>query len=258
MRRWGMSCALAVLLAGTVVWALPWFTRDRDVPAGVPSPRALFETTALRVGPGQSACADAVAVDPHARQARVTLATYRRPAGPPLTLTLTGGGYRAVSRLPGGYADNSENAFAIAPPSRAVLARACVRNDGDAPVALSASADRTRSRSVASVDGSPAGASYWLAFYEGRPHSVLHRLPVILQRMTVFRPGIVGRWLLWPLLVLVALGIPVGVLWAWRRGMAEERALADAPTRSEAAPRDPGLACPGGFRPPSSSCCSSP
>src|SRR3954447_9290309 len=99
------------------------------MPAGVPSPHALVSTDLLRLAPGRPVCADAVTVDPRAAQARFLVATFRRP-GPPLTLTLRGRGYGATVRVPAGYADNSELRPAIPAPPRAVLVRACVRNDG--------------------------------------------------------------------------------------------------------------------------------
>ncbi len=241
MRRWGTATAVALLLAGAVGWALPWLTRDRDMAAGVPTPRALLATSPLRLKAGQSACAGAVAVDPHAGQARLTLGTVGE-TGPPLTFALAAPGYHAAGQVPAGYPDRSVQTVDIAPPPRAVLARACVRNDGSAPVLLAATADRTRSRSLATIDGRPTGASYWLAFYEREPHSVLGRLPVILQRMTVFRPGIVGRWLLWALVFLAGLGIPLAVVWAWRRGLAEEEALAEAADEQPEPAGEPALA----------------
>jgi hypothetical protein len=41
----------------------------------------------------------------------------------------------------------------------------------------------------------------------------------IIAHMSAFRPGIVGPWLLWPLLVLVVVGVPGGVLWAIHRAV---------------------------------------
>src|SRR3954470_19095593 len=184
MRRWGVATAMAFLLAATVLWALPWLTRDREMSAGVPTPRALLRTSSLRLKPKQSACAGAVAVDPHAQQARLTLGTAGAAAGPPLTFALSGRGYHAEGQVAGGYGDGSVAAIDIAPPARAVLARACVRNDGAVPVLLAGTADATRSPWLATIDARPTGASYWLAFYERRPHTLVARLPLILRRMT--------------------------------------------------------------------------
>jgi hypothetical protein len=37
--------------------------------------------------------------------------------------------------------------------------------------------------------------------------------------MRAFRPGVVGPWLLWPLLVLTVAGVPAGVFLALRRAL---------------------------------------
>src|SRR4051812_38546076 len=214
MRSWGVAALAAVLVLGALVWVLPWFSRDRDIPAAVPAPRALTAIDTIALAPGQSACARGVAVDRRSGQARFTVATFGRPAGPPLTLAVAAGGYRAVARAPGGYTDNSEQSLAIAAPPRALLGRVCIRNDGDVRVGLAASSDRTRSRSVAVVAGRPTGKSFWLSFHERSPHTMLARFPETLRRMSTFRPGIVGPWMLWPLALLVVFGLPLGVLWA--------------------------------------------
>jgi hypothetical protein len=59
-------------------------------------------------------------------------------------------------------------------------------------------------------------ADAYLAFYEGAEGSPLAHLGDIVDRMDAFRPGIVGPWLLWPLLFVVLLGVPGGVIWAVR------------------------------------------
>src|SRR4051794_4527110 len=216
MPRAGVVALLAVLAGGALLWGVPWLVRDRDTPAAVPSPAALFSTALVRVNGGQSACARDVAVDRRARSAQFTVATYGQTKGPPLTFAMAGPGYRVAARVPAGYPDNSPLSVPVPAPPRAVLVRACVRNDGRRPIALFASSDRTVSRSRVAVDGKLQDASYWLRFAEARGHSVLQRAPATMQRITVFRPGIVGRGALWVLLALVVVGIPLGVLWAWR------------------------------------------
>ena len=227
MRRAGVAALIAVLVAGAAIWGVRWATRGRDMPASVPSPHALVRTDLLRMAPGRAICAGDVTVDPRAAQARFLVATFRRP-GPPLTFSLRGEGYAATARVPAGYGDNSELTPAIPPPPRAVLARACVRNDGRHSVVLYASTDQTLSRSVAVTGGKSLDASYWLSFYEPQRRSVLERLSATLQRITVFRPGIVGRGLLWVLLALVVVGIPLGIAWAWRWALTQPASSQEA------------------------------
>jgi hypothetical protein len=223
MRRWGVLTAVACLLLGGALWVVPWLTRSRELPAAVPSPAALFTVELVNVGPGRTACSPNVALDPRGSRARLQVGTFGRP-GAPLRLTLQGAGYRSASTIRGGYTDGSTVVASLRPPARATLVRACVENIGTRRVAMFASADRTRSRSVTSVEGRSTGKSAWLSFYEARRHSLLERAPATIERIGTFRPGIVGPWLLWPLAALVLLGIPGGAVWAWWRALGAEEA----------------------------------
>jgi hypothetical protein len=223
MRRWGTITAVACLLIGGALWVVPWLTRSREMPAAVPSPAALFSIELVELGPGRTACSQNVALDPRGSRARLQVGTFGRP-GEPLRLTLDGAAYRSASTIRGGYADGSVVVASLRPPARATLVRACVENLGTRRVALLASADRTRSRSITSVEGRDTGKSAWLSFYEANRHSVLERSPATIERIATFRPGIVGPWLLWPLAALVLIGIPAGAVWAWQRGLAVEEA----------------------------------
>jgi hypothetical protein len=57
-------------------------------------------------------------------------------------------------------------------------------------------------------------ADTYLVFYANGPASALDRAGAIVDHMSAFRPAVVGPWLLWPLLALVVIGVPGGVLWA--------------------------------------------
>ena len=102
-------------------------------------------------------------------------------------------------------------------PEAAVLTTVCIRNEGRRTIALNASNDRTRSRSTTTVDGQRVAGNFVLVFAERRPASLLEHVPVMLRRMTAFRP--VGEWLLWPLAILFVLGVPAGVLAAYGRSV---------------------------------------
>jgi hypothetical protein len=221
MRRIGAAVAAVTLLAGLLNWTLPWLIRERSMTAAVPSPRALFFVDRVGLGPGQTACSGNVAVDPQAEIASMRVITLRHPA-PPLTLTLRGTGYSASARIAGGYSGDNDVISRVVPPPQATIVTACVRNGGRARVALGASSDRTRSRSITIVDGRSSGKSAWLSFAEARRHSMLARASTTIARMSVFRPGVVGPWLLWPLAMLFLFGIPAGAVWAWGRALRDD------------------------------------
>jgi hypothetical protein len=221
MRRWGAGALAVVLLAGFAAWVKPWLTKPRDAPASVPSPRALESVDLIPLRSRASVCSRYNAMDAHTARATITVITGGRP-GAPLALSMVGPGYRQTARIPGGYPDESAVFVAVRPPSRAMLVRACVRNEGVHQVRIAASGDRTRSRSIAVLDGKPTEDSYWLTFYEAGPHSIARRLPLSLRRMSTFRPGVVGPWLLWPLALAMLFGVPLAVLWAWQRALASE------------------------------------
>jgi hypothetical protein len=155
--------------------------------------------------------------------------------GGPLRVTIRGRGYRESRRIAGGYRDNVTVSVPVHAPGSALLATACIRNMGRRRIALYGANDRTRSSATTLVDGAPVGPNVVMLFSEGRPASLLEHLPVILRRLTAFRP--VGEWLTWPLAILFAIGLPIGVLGAYVRsaGSVEaEDAEAEAAARRAA------------------------
>jgi len=233
MRRAAVGATVVVILAGVLIGLLPALTRDRDYPAEIPSPPALRETAFVGVPPGSRACWRYAVAEHHAGQARFKVGTRGRP-GQPLVLGMTGDGYRARAAIPGGYKDNAELRVAIPRPPHDAEVLTCVRNAGRRLVNLYASRDRTRSRSRATVDGRPSGASVWFALFEPRPASLLDRLGATMSRMSAFRAGIVGPWLLWPLALLFVLGVPAGTVWAYARALRDDD-LALEPARERGA-----------------------
>jgi hypothetical protein len=213
MSRYVLLPALAVgLLAGALF--LPFLLRDHDLVAATPSPRPLFDVTPLELPPGQPLCISDVTIPPDARQVRFQVITGGRP-GPALGLTLRAGGYEQSLTVPAGYADETTLAPALQPPPTARLGEVCITQRGTAPVSLTATnEERTRSRPEGRLDGSPVDPDTYLAFYEGATGAPLGRAGAIVDRMSAFRPGIVGPWLLWPLLGLVVAGVPAGVVLA--------------------------------------------
>lgn len=206
--------ALVVFLA---LAALPFLTRERNQPAAVPEPPALSAVALSEVPPHGTLCVANIAIDPHSRFARLRVGTFEKP-GPPLSLAISGEGYRASATERGGYADNLEHSFAIPPPAGARIVRLCLRNRGGVKIALYAADDRARARAVVTVNGRPEPTTPSIAFYERGRHSIVSRIPVTAERIATFRGPFSHTWIVWLVLVLLVLALPLGVGFAIVRG----------------------------------------
>lgn len=208
------AVVLVALAAFAVAVVVPWASRDRVRPASVPSPPPLLEVAIVPVAPRREVCTRPFVIDERSALAAFQIATYGQP-GPPVRVRISGGGYRETARIAGGYADNVEHRVDIAPPRAAVAAEACLQNAGRRPLALYAAADsRSNSRSESRVADRPVASDITLAFFEGTPRSLLDGLPETVERVTAFRPAVVGSWLVWALLGLVLVAVPGAAAWA--------------------------------------------
>jgi hypothetical protein len=218
MSRW---VALTALVACALAAALfvRFLTEDRELVAATPSPRPLFEVSLVQVPSGEELCISDVTIPDDARQLRVQVGTFGRP-GPELAVTLQGPGYSERLTVPAGYPDSALITAAMDPPASARLGEVCVAHRGSDRIALVGSTeDRTQSRPKGTVGGREVTGDTYLAFYEGGSASALDRVGEIVDRMSAFRPSVVGPRLLWPLLALVVIGVPAGVLWAALRAV---------------------------------------
>lgn len=227
MRRAGALGFFVTLLVGAVVWVAPWAREMRPATAAVPSPHALDAVTPVPVAPRARACMPSVGLDSRATVLQLQTVA-QAPPRPRLRVTLRGAGYARAIAVPGSAGSDVVLNLGFPAPGRDRLVTVCVQNAGRTPVALAASADRTRSRSVAVVDGRVTDASPWITFYEAGPRRLPGRAGEILSRMATFRPGFVvpaGLGLL-ALLLLAALTAGVGAAWTMACGA---RPADDAP-----------------------------
>jgi hypothetical protein len=201
MSRWVVVPFAATCLVGALLFA-PFLLRDRDLVASTPSPRPLFNVTFIPVD-GQL-CVSDVTIPHDARELRFQL---RTPG--PVRVTLSAHGYRAMATGTG--------AVGITPPRTTRLGTVCLRPQRRGEL-TGTTEPRTLSRPHGAVDGRPIATDAYLAFYARRQASALAETPQIVHRMGAFRPGVVGPWLLWPLLALVVLGIPAALLAALLAG----------------------------------------
>ena len=218
MRRTAAAAVLAVFVIFAAVVAAPFATKKRDYPASIPQASPLFFTSVVKLRPGSEACfADAV-VEEHSEEVRFRVGTVRRP-GAPLRVRIDGPGYSQRLRVRGGYPDNLLHALPVEPPERATPVRICIANEGGSRMDLYGAADRTRSRSHVRVDARPVGTNVVIGFWEREDRSILERFPQTLERMSVMRAGVVGQWLLWPLTILLLVGLPGSLAWGLARSL---------------------------------------
>lgn len=217
MARAAVGLMVAIVVAAAVLAGRPFFTDERDYPASIPQPTPLFSTTVIPVRPGERACFRDAVIEERSEEARFKVGTRLRP-GIPLRLAIRGPGYSYRATVTG-YRDNDVVRVPVRRPRRALPVQVCIANAGRRVADLYSAADRTRSRSVASVGGKNMRAGVVFSFWERTPRSIGERLPVTMERISAFRPGFVGPWLLWPLAVLFAIGVPVAVIAGFARSL---------------------------------------
>ena len=151
-------------------------------------------------------------MDEHSERALIRVGTY---GGPPsaLRLEIAGPGVREAVAVPPTYADGAVVSVPVDPPRDPVVARVCIRNQGNRQVALYAGADRY-SRSETRVDGGAGrGATSSSRSRKRGEQSLAARLPAAVERMQGFRLG--APWLTWIVGVLFLAGVPAGAVWAF-------------------------------------------
>jgi hypothetical protein len=215
-----------LILAGALIWYRPYLTARSNAISEVPAPSALFAVSEFPVPAGGRACMDSVTVNPNSRVAAFMLRPARPTpvGGPPVDLVLSAPGYRATLHVPGRYPGGSV-ALPIAPPPRAEIGTACFVNRGRSTVLFDGTTEaRTVSRSHVLLDGHTAVGDIALAFYDNRSRSLLDRLGEVFGHASNLTDRLVPVWLIWLLVVLIALGVPCGMTAAFYRALrADER-----------------------------------
>jgi hypothetical protein len=220
-RALALGAALILLALAAAGVFIPYLTRERDAIAGVPVPEPFAVPENIPLGPGQEVCLEEVAIDPDSEIAEFTVISKRR-SGPPLRVSATAPGYRAVAEVEGGYRRQQTTRFPpeplrvpLEPPGSSLLAEFCVANSGARRVELLAAHEpRTVSRTVARVDGEEVAPDLALRFLAADSGSVLARLGSLIDRMSAFRPAVLEKPVLWLLLALLVLVLPVAAIYA--------------------------------------------
>lgn len=222
------AIAAAVIVLGALVWFLPYLTKKQTSVSSVPAPNALTATNPYQLAPGQQACMTSVAVEPNSLAAQFELhpAKPSPQGGPPVALVLSATGYRSVSQLAGGYPGGLAT-VAMTPPHHSLLASACFVDRGDTDVVLLGSAEaRTVSRSGTSIAGVSVVGDVALTFLDTRPSSLLEQAGTIFAHASNLTDHLIPVWLIWILAVLVAFGVPLGILGAFYTALRADEAAA--------------------------------
>lgn len=219
------AVAMAVLIvAGALIWFRPYLTVKRPAVSEVPAPAALFALTEFPLAPHGQACMGSVGINSTSRIAEFHLRPAKAtPAGgPPVELVLSAPGYRATLHVPGGYPGGSV-ALPIAAPKRATVGTACFVNRGRTTVLLDGTTEpRTVSRSAVSVNGRSTPGDIALAFTDNQPHPLLDRLGEVFGHASNLTDRLIPVWLIWAIAVIVAFGVPAGMVLAFYRGLRED------------------------------------
>jgi hypothetical protein len=223
MRRWAIIGAVVVFVLGALFVVRPFVSAQRDMPAEIVSPASLNVTATIPLKPGHPICFDHAVAERHSEFVRFRVSSPDGPA-PQMTVTIDGPTYAAKATIPAGLLDTQTAQAPIPAPPTDEPVRVCISNDGKTPTALFASTDRAQSRSLATIDGKLQAGSVWFAFYEPRWRAISERVPLTIDRMTVFRPGWVHPWLLWIIAILFLVGVPVVSVWALVRALRDDGA----------------------------------
>jgi hypothetical protein len=223
MRKAAVLGAVVVFVLGALFVVRPFVATQRDMPAEIPSPASLLNTDTVPLEQGHPVCFSHAVAERHGELIRFRVAVAEGVT-PPLSVHLKGPGYEFTAQIPPGLQDTQTAQAPIPAPPTDVPVRVCIRSRGGPAIGLFASSDRARSRSIAHIDGTSTDKSVWFSFYEPRWRAISERVPLTIDRMTVFRPGYVTSWVLWIIAILFFVGGPIGVVWALVRALRDDGA----------------------------------
>lgn len=206
-----LAVVVVLVLAGT-------YQERRAFTLGV-----VLSGPALNVAPAAEVCQSPVTIpDDQADfdRVRFTLATLEPRPGPAVDVTLKtlDGETVARGRVPGGYQPGGElpQSVDVGHVTTREPMQVCLKNAGDAPVALFGSGDLASRTSTATLAGAPTGVDVGLSFAHAEPRSGLSLLPAFFDRMALWRAGWIGGWTYWLLAAVVALVVPALLVVALR------------------------------------------
>lgn len=226
-RAWLVGGFAAIVLLGWLIALGSYATRDRNVVTSNPGLTPFTSVVPVALDPGEEACVSPTPLE--ARTGRASFLVIAKPAKrevPPLELTVSGRGYRATTTVRDYPATDTPTGVQaeFEPPGRALLGEVCWRNAGTRRVNL-VGTDEAKSAgpAITTVDGAEQPADVTLALSEREPRSLADRPGQLADRVSAISglPQVV----LWPLLLVVLLGFPLGAAFAlWRTDDEDEPA----------------------------------
>lgn len=209
--------ALAAAILFMVAFAttlVPWLTRERSIVSSTPTNLPLSAIAEVRLRHGARVCVSGFGLDATAEGLQLIVNNPAESATtPPLHVDVRASGYRSSARLAGGYPSHSPVVIPLTPPPGDVdAARVCVRNLGRASALVGTATPRELANVRVRLDGRTIVTQPSLTFVQRRSASVVERLPEIFERVSAFRPFPAAPLLLYPLALLVLIGVPLAIV----------------------------------------------
>lgn len=214
---------MTVAIVGLVLLAVLAIAlaRPRDYETGTNS--AGSDGTVVHVEPGQELCVGALRIPADTGRVQVRLG----PLGPTTVTTrlTTNGRVRSgtVALAPHGGPPGSAPTTLDVPLARGREAsgRLCVSASG--PIDVSGRRGLEPGQTAAVVAGKPVDArvAVWYLPAAGERTSLLALMPDMFERASRFRPGVVGPWTYWALLLVVTPALMLGALYLFLRAAGE-------------------------------------
>jgi 4-amino-4-deoxy-L-arabinose transferase-like glycosyltransferase len=205
-RAWLAAAVVTLVLGGILAAEL---LRPRDFVTGTNN--AGSSGPVHHVEPQQTLCVGDLRVPEGSGRVRLLLAPH--PAME-VQAELAAGGRRSASPVTaaaaGGQPGSTSAGLDVPVPGDldpAVPARLCVRPGG--PIDVAGRPERFEGQAPPTLDGRPVPGVVAVFFLPpaGERRSLLAQLPDIARRAALFRPGLVGAWTFWLVLVVVPLAV---------------------------------------------------
>jgi len=226
-RRWhavAVLFAAGLMVFGALHWWRPYVELRRLPLTSSPGLQPLFGRADVTLNARRRLCIAPVALDTDTDLAQFEVTSPKRPQ--PLLVRATGPGYRSSAIVRDYPADTLTPVFGtLTPPRRDIVGTVCITNRGRAAIALLGT---NEPRSLTTPNPTVGGRTLTnqdvtLDLYSSHPQSIASRLGTILHRASAFTGDLAPVWLLWPIAVLVMIGIPAAIVAGFAASLREER-----------------------------------